>query len=95
MSRSGSRWLTRGASYVFNQAGQVIDVSGLVCLFDAEGPCANAVKDSQWTKTRPETLRTLTVIWGTASLPGRSAETESWYRELLGTHGATVKAVWP
>jgi hypothetical protein len=26
---------------------QEIDVSGLVCLFDAAGPCGNAVKDSQ------------------------------------------------
>ena len=28
-------------------SGQAIDVSGLLCLFDAEGPCANGVKDSQ------------------------------------------------
>jgi len=62
-----------GTSYVFNQAGQFIDVSGLLCLFDAEGPCANAVKDSQRTKTR----RTLTLIWGTASLPGRAVANDA------------------
>src|SRR5262249_8915587 len=33
-----------GAGYVFNAAGQVIELGGLLCLFDAEGPCANAVK---------------------------------------------------
>jgi len=35
-----------GSKYVFNTAGQEIDVSGLVCLLDTEGPCGNAVKDS-------------------------------------------------
>ena len=28
---------------MFNASGQTIDVGGLLCLFDAEGPCANAV----------------------------------------------------
>ncbi len=40
-----------GASYVFNASGQTIDLGGLLCLFDADGPCANAVKDAQRTKT--------------------------------------------
>ena len=53
-----------GSSYVFNASGQEIDLSGLLCLFDAEGPCANAVKDAQRTKTSPATRRTLTVLWG-------------------------------
>src|SRR5262249_51537576 len=48
-----------GASYVFNASGQTIDLGGLLCLFDAEGPCANAVKDAQRTKTRTETRQTL------------------------------------
>src|SRR5258707_13792991 len=30
------------ANYVFNASGQSIDVGGLLCLFDADGPCANA-----------------------------------------------------
>src|SRR3954471_9668633 len=42
-----------GSSYVFNASGQSIDLGGLLCLFDAEGPCANAVKDAQRTKTSP------------------------------------------
>src|SRR3954464_12697664 len=41
--------------YIFNASGQTIDVEGLLCLFDADGACANAVKDSQRTKTRPVT----------------------------------------
>ena len=80
-------------TYVFNPSGQTIDVSGLLCLFDAEGPCGNAVKDSQRTKTSPQTRRTLSVIWGTNALPGRAAETEAWYQELLRAHGATVESV--
>lgn len=81
---------TEGASYVFNQGGQTIDVAGLLCLFDANGPCANAVKDSQRTKTTPATTRTLSVIWGTNALPGRAQRTMEWYRSLLETAGATT-----
>ena len=81
-----------GASYVFNQAGQTIDLEGLLCLFDAEGPCANAVKDSQRTKTRPATRRTLSVVWGTRALPDRTERTVTWYRALLGEAGASTAA---
>ncbi|MFL5322136.1 MAG: phenylalanine--tRNA ligase beta subunit-related protein [Myxococcaceae bacterium] len=82
-----------GSQYVFNASGQTIDVAGLLCLFDAEGPCANAVKDSQRTKTTPDTTRTLTVIWGSTALPGRAAQAEKWYRELLESVGAKTEDV--
>ncbi len=82
-----------GTQYVFNASGQTIDVEGLLCLFDADGACANAVKDSQRTKTRPQTTKTLTVIWGTSALPGRTAKTFEWYRELLVKLGARVDSV--
>jgi DNA/RNA-binding domain of Phe-tRNA-synthetase-like protein len=82
-----------GNSYIFNQAGQEMDLGGLLCLFDGEGPCANAVKDAQRTKTAPETRRTLSVIWGTTSLPGRTAPTQSWYRALLEERGARTSSV--
>lgn len=52
------------ARYVFNRSGQEIDVGGLPCLFDADGPCANAVKDAQRTKTRGETRAVLGIVWG-------------------------------
>ena len=80
-----------GASYVFNASGQSIDLAGLLCLFDAEGPCANAVKDSQRTKTQGDTRRTLTVLWGTKALPGRTERAFTWYRELLERLGAPVE----
>ena len=82
-----------GTSYVFNLSGQTIDVGGLLCLFDAEGPCANAVKDSQRTKTRPETVRTLSLIWGTKQLPGRAAFAEEWYQRLSERHGAKTRSI--
>jgi DNA/RNA-binding domain of Phe-tRNA-synthetase-like protein len=77
-----------GASYVFNASGQTIDLEGLLCLFDAEGPCANAVKDAQRTKTGAGTRRTLSVVWGTGRLPGRTSKAVAWYREVLGAAGA-------
>ena len=80
-----------GAAYVFNASGQSIDLAGLLCLFDAEGPCANAVKDAQRTKTTPQTVRTLSVIWGTKALPGRAAQAAEWYRSLLEQHGAATQ----
>jgi len=77
-----------GEKYLFNAAGQEIDLSGLLCLFDAQGPCANAVKDSQRTKTHGGTTRTLAVIWGAKALPGRTRRAAEWYRTLLEEAGA-------
>jgi len=81
----------KGATYIFNASGQTIDLGGLLCLFDAEGPCGNAVKDAQRTKTTPRTQRTLSLIWGTTALPGRAERAESWYRELLEEHGGKTE----
>ncbi|MEM7476991.1 MAG: phenylalanine--tRNA ligase beta subunit-related protein [Planctomycetota bacterium] len=77
-----------GSSYVFNRSGQEIEISGLLCLFDELGPCANAVKDSQRTKTADESKRTLSIIWGSKEQPGRAEKVEAWYRELLTNCGA-------
>jgi DNA/RNA-binding domain of Phe-tRNA-synthetase-like protein len=84
-----------GSSYVFNASGQTMDLGGLLCLWDRDGPCGNAVKDAQRTKTSAETTRTLSLIWGTTALPGRAAQTEVWYRSLLEQHGATTDGVLP
>jgi DNA/RNA-binding domain of Phe-tRNA-synthetase-like protein len=81
-----------GARYVFNASGQDIDLGGLLCLCDADGPTANAVKDAQRTKTHAGTVRTLSVIWGTRALAGRAAQAEAWYRRLLEAAGATTSA---
>ena len=79
-----------GSAYVFNQGGQTIDLGGLLCLFDADGPCANAVKDAQRTKTTPQTTRTLSILWGSNTLAGRTQRALEWYRALLESTGATT-----
>lgn len=80
-----------GATYVFNASGQSIDLAGLLCLFDTDGPCANAVKDAQRTKTSPDTRRTLSLIWGSTALPSRAEAAERWYRALLEQQGAQTE----
>ena len=82
-----------GTSYVFNASGQEIDLAGLLCLYDPDGPCANAVRDAQRTKTTAETRATLSVIWGCAGFEERLEETERWYRALLAEVGATTEPV--
>ena len=34
------------------------------------------------------TIETISVVWGTADLPGRTAATAAWYCDLMGTLGA-------
>ena len=80
-----------GASYGFNASGPSIALGGLLCLSDADGPCANAVKDAQRTKTDATTRRTLSLLWGTTALPGRAGQAEAWYRSLLESHGAATR----
>lgn len=84
-----------GTAYVFNPSGQVIDIGGLLSLWDAQGPCGGPVKDSQRTKTHDGTVRTLSVIWGTRALPGRTAQALQWYLELHAELGAETQVLWP
>jgi DNA/RNA-binding domain of Phe-tRNA-synthetase-like protein len=71
------------SEYVFNVSGQTMKLDGLLCLFDDAGPCANAVKDSQRTKTSAETQASLVIIWGTNQLPGHTEKTDRWFRQLV------------
>lgn len=83
-----------GTSYVFNPSGQVIDTSGLVCLYDAQGPTGTPVKDAQRTKTHDGTRVALSIVWGTTASPGRTREATRWYRELLASiEGVTTEDV--
>jgi DNA/RNA-binding domain of Phe-tRNA-synthetase-like protein len=83
-----------GTTYVFNPTGQVIDASGLVCLYDERGPSGSPVKDAQRTKTGDATRSTLSIVWGTRALPERTARTARWYRELVAAiEGASVEDV--
>lgn len=80
-------------SYVFNASGQSIDLTGLLCLHDAEGPCANAVKDAQRTKTNDATTQVVCIVWGSNELPGRTDATLACYRELTERAGGTIGSV--
>jgi DNA/RNA-binding domain of Phe-tRNA-synthetase-like protein len=79
--------------YVFNATGQEIRLEGLLCMRDAIGPCANAVKDSQRTKTHDGTTRTLSLVWGPEAFAERVETATFWYREILAEAGATTHDV--
>lgn len=82
------------ASYVFNASGQEIRLDGLLCLHDANGPIANAVKDCHATKTHPGTRRTLSVLWAPASHAEHAERTLAAYSELVArAAGAEVERV--
>ncbi len=81
---------TQGAAaYVFNASGQTIDIEGLLCLCDAAGPCANAVKDSQRTKTHESTRATISILWGVRGHEPALDRAAAWYGELLARLGAS------
>ena len=83
-----------GTNYVFNPSGQVIDASGLLALFDREGPTGTPVKDAQRTKTHDGTRNTISIVWGTNQLPGRTNEATRWYRQLVAQiPGASLEDV--
>ena len=77
--------------YVFNASGQEIRLKGLIGLRDADGFCANAVRDSQRTKTHDGTTRTLSVVWAPVELADRLAAALDWYADLVRASEATVE----
>ena len=82
-----------GDAYVFNASGHEIKLDGLLCLWDANGPCANPVRDSQRTKTHDATRETLSVVWAPEALSDHLSKATHWYRPLLAEAGATTEAV--
>jgi len=81
--------------YIFNASGQEIELGGLLCLFDADGPCANAVKDSQRTKTNADTRRTLSIIWGIRADEQLLLAADEWYRAIVEALGGHTEPVIP
>ncbi|MEM6327091.1 MAG: hypothetical protein AAF791_08235 [Bacteroidota bacterium] len=80
-------------AYVFNASGHEINLAGLLCLWDADGPCANPVRDSQRTKTHAGTRETLSVLYAPDAHADRLAHATVWYRDLLHTTGAETVPV--
>lgn len=81
------------SSYIFNRSGQSLDLSGLLCLSDGHGPCANAVKDAHRAKTDEGTTATITLIWGTKAMTGRADAVASWVGARFEQLGAVL--TWP
>lgn len=86
---------SKDVRYIFNASGQEINVGGLLCLHDAEGPCANPVKDSQRTKTSDATIRTLNIVWGLSEHKKALDAAVAWYMTLLVNIDAFVESVSP
>jgi DNA/RNA-binding domain of Phe-tRNA-synthetase-like protein len=67
------RFGRKDETYVFNSAGQSIDVAGLICLARVNGePIANPVKDSMATKVREGTTRALLATYTSRRVTGES-----------------------
>ena len=86
------RFGAEGESYIFNASGHSIDLAGLPVLCDDVGPAANAVKDSERTKTSAQTRQLLAVVWGTQALPGRAARVGAHFADLLRLVGAEIES---
>ena len=72
-------WCPADTRYPFNPSGQLIDASGLVALCDDSGVSGTPVKDSQRTKTRPETTTLLTVLWVPSVAEAHGRSVLAWY----------------
>ena len=91
--RGDIRYGREGESYVFNPAGQAIDLTGLVCVCRVEGetsvPVGNPIKDSMVGKLKENTSGVVGVIYASrqaidAARLGALAEE---FAGLLRTHG--------
>ena len=82
-------------SYVFNSSGQEIQLDGLLCLMDATGPRANAVKDCHETKTHGETDAILSVVWGSNQHADHCERVLEAFMALMAGAGAAVERVGP
>ena len=80
----------KGEGYIFNASGQVLDLSGLICLFDDQGACANAVKDSQRTKTHSDTREVVFLFWAPSRYASRADLAGDWMQSWLVSVGANV-----
>ena len=90
--RAGDQLLLRrgrpGERYIFNTAGQEIDLTDLllVARLTPEGsvPCGNPVKDSMLTKIQSDTTRVVAILYAPADEPeDRVAQWAERYAELL------------
>jgi DNA/RNA-binding domain of Phe-tRNA-synthetase-like protein len=83
-----------GETYVFNPAGQEIDLAGLVCACRPDGPpLGNPIKDSMDGKLKDHTRDVVGIVYGTKSALDES-QMQSLVREfadLLKTFGSATQ----
>jgi DNA/RNA-binding domain of Phe-tRNA-synthetase-like protein len=100
---SGTHLLARrgreGEKYVFNPAGQTIDLEDLLllCRRTKTGwePCGNPVKDAMVTKISAATVDVIAVLYMPVDEPLVSAETWSaCYADLLRSHCRAESSGW-
>jgi DNA/RNA-binding domain of Phe-tRNA-synthetase-like protein len=93
-----------GESYVFNSAGQAIDLKGLVCICRIEGtqstPVGNPIKDSMLGKLKDQTRGVVGVIYasGKAIDAAKLRALVDQFADLLQTYGgaeSTERLVLP
>jgi len=86
-----------GEAYVFNPAGQTIDLEDLLLVCrrceDTWEPCGNPVKDSMATKIRPETRDVVAVLYAPADEP--HDEVAKWaerFASMLAKHCGAARS---
>lgn len=90
VARAGTRRFVlrrgrEGESYVFNSAGQAIDLQDLllVAAIPDDRPCANPVKDSMATKVADDTRDVAVFVYAPASLAGAAREAAERFADYL------------
>ncbi len=88
-----------GESYIFNPAGQNIDLQDLLCVCRAEGnfwfPCGNPVKDAMATKVCESTRSVVAVIYAPAGDQGSDLETAAErFADLLRSECHAENSDW-
>ena len=83
----------RDCTYPFNPSGQILKASGLLALWDQQGPSASPVKDSQRSKTSDKCSFTLTIVWGHKDLKSHTDATVDWHQSLLKSLGCELEDV--
>ena len=80
---------TPGEKYVFNSAGQEIELDGLVCACNRDGrPLGNAVKDSMEGKIKDSTAAVVGVIYAPAAFDRQKLEEACReFQEMLRLYG--------
>jgi DNA/RNA-binding domain of Phe-tRNA-synthetase-like protein len=90
------RYGAEAEKYVFNSAGQEIDLKGLICVCRAEGgtsvPLGNAIKDSMAGKLKETTRDVIGVVYATreAASAERVGELVREFGELLARFGGAA-----